>query len=167
MKTIRYATLSDVGDILTVYDSARHFMRKTGNMTQWTGGYPSREVIEADIAKACLYVCEEGDLLLGVFYFAKEDDPTYRTIYGGTWKNDRPYAVIHRIAVSDAARGKGVAGFIFDSCFAQCGNLKVDTHRDNEPMRRALEKGGFSYCGVIHLLSGEERVAYQRCEATE
>ncbi len=162
MKTIRKATSADIGDILAVYDSARHFMRETGNMTQWTGGYPSRAVVEADMEKACLYVCEEDGVLLGVFYYAEEEDPTYRTIDRGAWLNDRPYAVIHRIAMSDRARGRGVAGFIFDNCFARCPNLKIDTHRDNGPMRRALEKSGFSYCGVIYLMSGEERVAYQR-----
>ncbi len=162
MKTIRKAAAADIENILSVYDSARGFMRLTGNMTQWTGGYPSREVAEADISKESLYVCEEGGELLAVFYYAVEEDPTYRVIYDGAWLNDEPYAVIHRIAVSDAARGKGVAGFIFDSCFKQHPNLKIDTHRDNIPMQRALEKNGFKRCGIIHLLSGDERVAYQR-----
>ncbi len=77
--------------------------------------------------------------------------------------NDRPYGVIHRIAVSDAVRGRGVAGFIFDTCFAKCQNLKIDTHRDNLPMQRALEKNGFIRCGIICLANGDERIAYQRC----
>ncbi len=163
MKTIRKATVADLDSIMPVYDSARAFMRATGNMTQWDGGYPSRAIIEADILKECFYLCEEDGLLLAVFYFAEEEDPTYGTVYGGAWLNARPYAVIHRIAVSEAARGRGVAGFIFDVCFARCPNLKIDTHRDNRPMQRALEKNGFRRCGIIHLLSGDERVAYQRC----
>lgn len=163
MMTIRQATPSDIPHIRAVYDSARRFMRTTGNMTQWTGGYPSREVIEADLAKACLHVCEEDGVLLAVFYFAEEDDPTYRTIYDGAWRNDRPYAVIHRIAVSAEARGRGVAGFVFDTCFERCPNIRIDTHRDNVPMQRALLKNGFECCGIIHLLNGDERVAYQRC----
>ncbi len=162
MKTIRKAIHTDVPDILAVYESARRFMRMTGNMTQWAGHYPSREVVEGDISKECFYVCEEDGLLLAVFYCAAEEDPTYRTIYDGAWLNDRPYAVIHRIAVADSARGRGVAGFIFDACLAAYGNLKIDTHRDNRPMQRALEKSGFVRCGIIHLSSGEERIAYQR-----
>ncbi len=163
MKTIRNATEKDLPHILSLYASARNFMRQTGNMTQWTGGYPSEEVVCRDIAKKSLCLCEEDGLLLGVFYFAKEEDPTYGMIYDGAWQNDRPYAVIHRIAVSEAARGKGVAGFIFDACFERYPNLKIDTHKDNLPMQRALEKNGFVRCGIIHLFNGEERIAFQRC----
>ncbi len=162
MKTIRKAAVADIENILSVYDSARGFMRQTGNLTQWMGGYPSREVVESDISKDSLYICEEDGELLGVFYYSEGEDPTYRKIYDGAWLNDRPYAVIHRIAVSSAARGKGVAGFIFDACFEKCQNLKIDTHRDNIPMQRALEKNGFKRCGIVHLLNGDERVAYQR-----
>ncbi len=162
MKTIRKATYDDINNILAVYESARSFMRLTGNLAQWTGGYPSREIVEDNIAKESLYICEENEILLGVFYFAEEYDPTYRTIYDGEWLNDLPYAVIHRIAVSANARGKGVAGFIFNHCFKRCSNLKIDTHRDNIPMQRALEKNGFKRCGIIHLLNGDERVAFQR-----
>ncbi len=163
MKSIRKASIDDLDRILAVYESARRFMRATGNMTQWTGGYPSREVATADIAAGHAYLCEENGLLLAVFCYIEGEDPTYRIIYDGAWRNDRPYAVIHRIAVADAARGRGVAGFIFDFCFEKCKNLKIDTHRDNIPMQRALLKNGFVRCGMIYLLNGDERIAYQRC----
>ncbi len=163
MKSIRKATHDDLERILLVYSAARDFMRETGNMNQWTGGYPSREVVLADMDKGCLYLCEEEGCLLGVFYYAEEEDPTYGTIESGAWQNTLPYAVIHRIAVSSQARGKGVAGFIFDSCFARHPNLKIDTHRDNLPMQHALEKNGFRRCGIIHLANGDARLAYQRC----
>ena len=104
---------------------------------------------------------EDGEIL-GVFYYAEENDPTYDVIYDGAWQNDKPYAVIHRIAVSRDSHGKGVAAFIFDSCFARFPNLKIDTHRDNLPMQRALEKRGFVRCGIIHLANGDERIAFQR-----
>ncbi len=162
MKTIRHATLADLPRILPIYESARQFMRATGNMTQWAGGQPAPAVLEADISKKCLYLCEEENVLLAVFYYAEEEDPTYRVIYDGAWLNDRPYAVIHRVAVAAEARGKGVAGFVFDACFARCPNLRIDTHRDNIPMQHALEKQGFVRCGIIHLASGDERIAYQR-----
>ncbi len=162
MKTIRQATLSDLGAILPVYESARRFMRMTGNMTQWADGSPAPALLEANIAEGKLHVCEEDGVLLGVFYFAREEDPTYGIIYDGAWLNSRPYAVIHRMAVAEEARGRGVAGFIFDACYEAFPNLRIDTHRDNRPMQRALEKSGFRRCGIIHLLNGEERVAFQK-----
>ena len=64
-----------------------------------------------------------------------------------------------------AVPGRGAAGFCMDWCFARCPNLRMDTHRDNAPMQRALAKNGFVYCGVIRLRSdGSQRLAYQRTE---
>ena len=34
---IRLASFNDLDEILTVYDTARKFMRATGNPTQWNG----------------------------------------------------------------------------------------------------------------------------------
>lgn len=41
------------------------------------------------------------------------------------------------------------------------GNIRIDTHRDNRIMQHNILKYGFSYCGIIYLLSGDERLAYQ------
>ena len=87
-------------------------------------------------------------------------DPTYVTIYQGQWRNDAPYGVTHRICV--AAHQRGVASFCLNWCFEQCGNLKIDTHRDNTVMQNLLQKNGFVYCGIIHLANGAERLAYQK-----
>ena len=41
------------------------------------------------------------------------------------------------------------------------GNIRIDTHRDNLVMQHLLADEGFSYCGVIHCWSGDERLAFQ------
>ncbi|MBQ2733097.1 MAG: GNAT family N-acetyltransferase [Clostridia bacterium] len=150
--------------IEAIYGAARRFMRENGNMHQWINGYPDRAVIGEDIEKKRLYLCVDGEEILGVFCYFFDDDPTYAKIYDGEWKNADAYGVIHRIAVSPNAHGRHVASFCFDHCFEKCGNLKIDTHRDNIPMQRALAKNGFEYCGIIYLQSGDERLAYQRTE---
>ena len=38
----------------------------------------------------------------------------------------------------------------------------IDTHRDNKIMQHNILKHGFTYCGIIYLLSGDERLAYQK-----
>ncbi len=48
-------------------------MRSNGNMTQWTGGYPSEETIRADIDAGVGYVVEEADEE-GVAYAVEEAD---------------------------------------------------------------------------------------------
>ena len=159
---IKRAILSELSRIEDIYRGARDFMRMSGNASQWGDSYPSRELLIADISSANLYTVVENERILGVFYFRIGDDPTYLEIKDGTWKNDLPYGVIHRVAVSENAHGKGVSRFCFDFALDLCGNLKIDTHRDNAPMRRALEKYGFEYCGVICLENGDERIAFQK-----
>ena len=157
---IRVATKQDLNAVMEIYDNARAYMREQGNPTQWAGGYPSLELVSADIARGCCHVVEDEDGLAGVFYFAVEDDPTYRRIFEGKWLSDEPYAVIHRIAV--AKHGCGVAKFCFDYAFARHPSIRIDTHRDNLPMQKALAKNGFVCCGIIYLANGDERIAYQK-----
>ena len=38
---------------------------------------------------------------------------------------------------------------------------RIDTHRDNKIMQHNITKHSFTYCGIIYLLSGDERLAYQ------
>ena len=161
MFTIRKSELKDIPEMLKTFAIAVQTMRKNGNLEQWIN-YPPDGLLEKDIQAGKSYVIEANGKIAGTFYFALEEDPTYLVIDDGAWLNDKPYAVIHRIAVSRDSHGKGVAAFIFDSCFARFGNLKIDTHRDNLPMQRALEKRGFIRCGIIHLANGDERIAFQR-----
>ncbi|MBQ5456348.1 MAG: GNAT family N-acetyltransferase, partial [Prevotella sp.] len=51
---------------------------------------------------------------------------------------------------------------VFDYCFTRTTNIRIDTHRQNVIMRNVLQKYGFRYCGIIYLLDGAERLAYQR-----
>ena len=159
---IRKTEMGDLRAIMEIYDGARQYMRENGNVTQWAGGYPSEDVIREDMALGRSFVCVEGGELLGVFCFFEGEDPTYQKIYDGAWLNDRPYGVIHRIAV--ARHRGGVASFCFAHCFEKCKNLKIDTHRDNIPMQRSLAKNGFTPCGIIHLSNGDPRIAYQKAE---
>ncbi|MBQ6788677.1 MAG: GNAT family N-acetyltransferase [Clostridia bacterium] len=160
---IRLAEEREANRIKSIYEGAVSFMRSTGNTNQWTGGYPSVEIILADIRARNLYVCEEDGTWLAVFFYRHGDDPTYRVIYDGEWLNDEKYGVIHRIAVTDAARGRGVAAHCYEYALSKSGNVKIDTHRDNLPMQHSLLKNGFTYCGIIHLENGDERLAYQKC----
>ncbi len=161
--TIRHAELADLSRLLAIYADARAYMKESGNPNQWKDHYPPRELTEEDILARRLYVCVEGEEILGVFVFLKGPDPTYAVIEDGEWQNELSYHVMHRVAV--AKHGCGVARFCFDWCYAQGENLRIDTHADNLPMQSALQKAGFARCGIIHLLDGEPRVAFQKCRA--
>ena len=70
--------------------------------------------------------------------------------------------VVHRIASYPDAHG--IFSSIIDFCFSHDTNIRIDTHRDNKIMQHNLQKHGFTYCGIICLLSGNERLAYQKIE---
>jgi hypothetical protein len=146
---------------MAIFDRARRFMAETGNPTQWGNGYPQRTLIEGDIAASRSYVVTEGDIVVGSFFFAVMDDPTYHVIADGAWIDSGPYGVIHRVASSGAA--KGVLAACVSWCRARCDSIRIDTHADNRVMQGALERLGFRRCGIIFLANGDERVAYQLC----
>jgi hypothetical protein len=155
---IRNATLQDLPVIMGIYETARDFMRKSGNPTQWPDGYPSEELLRKETAEGNLYAVTEGGEIAGVFAFILGEDPTYRVIKDGAWRSDAPYGTIHRLASS--RRVKGVAKRCFDFCREKCPHLRIDTHRDNKPMQAAILAYGFRPCGIIYTHDGTERLAY-------
>ena len=110
MMEIRSTEIKDLPLVMEIYDYARAFMRATGNTTQWIDGYPSEVLIRQEIEDGHSFVCidEQGEIL-GTFCFILGDDPTYQQIYEGTWLNNEPYGVIHRLATN------GKPSFPFDS----------------------------------------------------
>lgn len=160
---IRRTTVDDIENILPIFDYARSIMRATGNHSQWTGGYPSRVLLQDDIQSNQSYVCvnDEGELLATFCFFVGED-PTYLYIEDGAWLNDLPYGVVHRLATNGKSKGMGY--FCLDWCFRKCLNLRVDTHVDNVVMQSILLKMGFKTCGTIYLKNGDKRLAFQKAE---
>ena len=149
-------------ELLRIYAAARGIMRAAGNPDQWAGGEPFPSELEEKIHDGVLYLCEEEGKPFAAFALIGGEDVTYRVIEKGQWLKDGPYYTLHRVA-SDGTR-HGVMGLITASAadIAGSADLRADTHRDNLLMQKALSKNGFVYCGIIHLLNGDERLAYQR-----
>ena len=156
---IQKANMTQLPRILEIYEKARDFMARSGNPDQWGRAYPPEEMIRQDILDGKSYVNLDGDRIRAVFYFAVEADPTYGYIEG-TWCNDEPYGVIHRIAVDGS--GKGVAAECFAFAAQRCDNIRIDTHEKNIPMQRCLAKNGFARCGIIYLEDGDPGLLIKR-----
>ncbi len=135
-------------------------MRESGNLKQWTDGYPSADVFRQDIERGVSYVVEDAGRAVATFALVPGPDVTYARIYEGEWLNDEPYYVVHRIASRQGVRG--VLRMVLDYGFQLTQNIRIDTHRDNVIMQHLMQKYGFSYCGIIYLLSGDERLAFQK-----
>ena len=157
---IRKVNASEIVDVMKIIDAARGIMRANGNMLQWADGYPDREVMMGDIFRGVCYGCEDKGVLVAVFSMIPGPDPTYSHIYGGAWLNDEPYVVIHRIA--SRPNNHGVMTALLDFCSRHSHDIRIDTHRDNTIMQHCLSNAGFTFCGIIHLADGDERLAYQR-----
>jgi len=160
---IRKTCTTDIDVLLKIFDQAKHLMQTTGNANQWINGYPSREVIENDVAGGNSYVCiDDDEEIVGTFFFSMNIEPTYEMITDGQWLNDKPYGTLHRLAGS--GKVKGIGTYCLEWCFSQHPNVRVDTHRDNRIMQSILKKNGYRECGIIHLASGAPRLAFQKCE---
>ncbi len=160
-RTIRKAAVWDLPVIRRLIESGRKLMRENGNPLQWGDHHPSNRQFQHDIAQGCSYLLLQDGAPIATFAFIPGPDDTYAKIYQGSWlEAGRPYHVIHRVAREHGVHG--VMRDIFDYCFSVADNIRIDTHRDNTLMQRALVHAGFSYRGIIFLASGDERLAYQK-----
>lgn len=158
---IRKSTLEDLPVILNLRDQAREIMRSYGNVNQWPEGYPRDEVFQKDIEASFSHVmADPTGVIVGTFALIPGPDIAYQVIYDGQWLNDEPYYVIHRIASTPDSHG--ILDALLDYCEALSPNIRIDTHKDNVIMINGLKKRGYQYCGIIHLLNGDERLAFQK-----
>ncbi len=160
-RIIREARPADMADIMKVMDAAKTIMRQSGNMHQWGAGYPSEAVITSDMEGGGGFVIVDDGEVVGYFAFLPSPEPTYANIYEGAWLDDtQPYHVVHRMASYPQVHG--IFSSIMDYCLSRDGNIRIDTHRDNTIMQHNIAKHGFTYCGIIYLANGDERLAYQK-----
>ena len=158
---IRAAHTGDLKAIMAVLEAAKGIMRADGNAGQWVNGYPSEEVIMKDIESNYGFIAEEIDgRIVAYFAFIPSPEPTYNYIEGGSWLNEAPYHVVHRIGSYPEVHG--VFRAIMAWCFSKEPNIRIDTHKDNHIMQHCIAGYGFTYCGIIYLASGDQRLAYQK-----
>ena len=157
---IRLADKADAAAVADLYDRARQIMRAQGNCSQWTDDYPGLQTALQDIRIKTLYV---NDNCTAVMALIPGPDPTYAVIPDGQWKDDSPYAVIHRIASIEPGQGRK----LIEYGLQKYGHLRIDTHEDNSGMRHLLKKMGFECCGTIICRDGTPRLAYEISEVPD
>lgn len=167
---IRKSREEDLERMMEIYRRARVFMAENGNPNQWGPTcWPPEELLRSDIRKGCSYVCTDDDgTVIGTFFFVYGPDiePTYRDITEGSWIDDSPYGVVHRIA-SDIPRS-GAGAFSLQWAYERCGHLRIDTHGDNTVMQNLLRKLGFVHCGTIYVEEDDyPRLAFEKSKLTE
>lgn len=162
----RKAVKSDIDNIIHIIKQAQDYFRKYG-IDQWQNNYPNYNVIKRDIENNNSYVLLKDNIVIGTVAVIFDGEKTYETIYDGKWLSYGEYATIHRLAVDSNYKGLGIASLILKNIEEVClkrniFSIKVDTHKENIPMQKFLEKNGFKYCGIIYLEDNSMRIAYEK-----
>lgn len=161
---LREATFLDLPIIWEIIQQAIE-QRKNDGSEQWQNGYPNEQTIHQDITKGYAYVVVDNDVPIAYAAIILGVEPAYNNI-NGKWLTNGDYIVVHRVATSTAAKGRGVATFLFKAVEEICvkqkiHSIKVDTNFDNAPMIKILDKLNYTYCGEI-TISGEVFKAYEK-----
>jgi len=161
---LRKANFSEASVIWTILQEAIE-QRKHDGSDQWQNGYPNEHTVHDDITKGYAYVLIDNEVIVAYAAIIFGIEPAYNDIKG-KWLTYGDYVVVHRVATSNAAKGKGIATHLFrmleDLCLQrEVYSIKVDTNFDNIPMLKIMDKLDYTYCGEI-FFSGAPRKAYEK-----
>lgn len=161
---LRKAKPSEEGIIWEILQQAIEQRRLDGS-EQWQQGYPNEQTVRDDINEGYAYVLTDDGQVVAYAAIIFGIEPAYNEIEG-QWLTNGDYAAIHRVATSNAVKGKGVATRLFQMIEQLCiekkvFSIKVDTNFDNAPMLRILEKLNYTYCGEIFFI-GAPRKAFEK-----
>ena len=107
----------------------------------------------------------ESGHILGYLCIDYDGEPAYDTLRG-KWNTSEPYVVVHRMALSDSARGKGISHQVFHlvenmSRARGIHSFRIDTDAGNQKMQHILKKNGFTFCGTIQF-DNSEKIAFDK-----
>lgn len=160
----RHAMPADLADIMGVLRQAREYQLSCGNC-QWREGYPSESIIATDIAGGQAVVLAAAGRVAGYAVLVAADSG-YRDIPLFGADDGSQWCVIHRLALGDRARGRGLGRWFLaaltDHAFRQgMAEVRIDTGEDNRPMRHLAESLGYEYLGEAEFTWGG-RVVYRK-----
>ncbi len=163
---IRKTKLTDIDDIMVIINDGKKYLASLGSV-QWQNGYPNESSFENDINNDESYVLvDDNDIIVGCMALSFRGESTYDVI-DGAWITDRPYGVIHRIAIDNSKKGQGLANRLLEEAekIALENNIlsmRIDTHEKNESMIKWITRNGFTYCGSIIVSDKTPRVAFEK-----
>ena len=166
--TFLKACIDDLPSIMKIVGEAQNYLASL-NINQWVGGYPNDKLMLNDIANNESYIVKnEHNNIVGIAMLTTQLEQTYNIIEG-KWltADDAKYGAIHRIAVGESYRGKGVAKFIISESENyliknNIESMRIDTHEDNNGMQALLKNLDYIYCGIIYLEDGDKRLAFEK-----
>jgi len=165
---LRLSTTADVPEIMILINDAKTYLASQ-SIDQWQNGYPNAEQVENDIKNKESYVLvNDENKVMATAMFTTKKEPTYKVIDGSWIENEnKPYGVVHRMAIKSAFRKFGLATFMFHEFHLQLlekniKSLKIDTHEENLGMQSLIKKLGYQYCGIIYTNYNAKRMAFEK-----
>ena len=159
---IRKAKLPEIPEILELTRACGKDMISRG-IYQWNELYPSRTVLENDVARGELYLLEDASGLLGIIALTPEMDKEYESVSWLTPNQGNLY--VHRLAIDPSYQGLGYAQQLmtFAESFARDENyasIRLDTFSQNPRNQRFYEQRGYSRLGNVYFPKQSEYPFY-------
>lgn len=154
---IELATIEDYESILAFYDDVTDRTPDMECFARWQKRkHPSIDGIRAYIEEGSMYLYKENDTIVGAMAVTMYQGEDYHAIKWSQQVFDNEAAVIHILAVSPDAQGKGIGSeMIREAIRLGWTNgmkaIRLDALASNTPAHRIYKSLGFEYRGKQHL----------------
>lgn len=151
---IRLATHKDVPTCVSISRACGDFLRANG-IDQWTPDYPNESILIQDVNAQSLYILEVESTIVGMVVINEIQDPEYLQL---NWKtsSSSKNLVVHRLAVSPDAQGKGFAQQLMSFVEGLAkekyyDSIRLDTFSRNKRNQQFYQQRGYELIGEVYL----------------
>lgn len=151
---LEHAKMKEINECYAILDSGREFQKAQG-FVQWDEEYPTFNLVKEDIENKIGYVYKIDGFIAAYMAITFDIEPAYNEI-DGAWRKDEKYCVIHRMAIHEKYRNKGLTTKIFKEVEKLCIEkniyyMRIDTDFPNKRMQHVFIKNGYVECGTINF----------------
>ncbi|CDZ75143.1 hypothetical protein ING2D1G_1003 [Peptoniphilus sp. ING2-D1G] len=156
----RKALSKDLAIINKIFKEGSEYLKNSG-VDQWQGDTVPVAENEKDF-----YVLEDLGEVVAVG-LVMDYDLQYDIIYDGHWHYEENYLAVHKLATNKRFRRRGCATKLLKeiedlAMDSDIYVIRIDTHNDNLPMNNLLLKSGYKRAGIVELIDGGIRNAYDK-----
>ncbi len=154
---LELATQQDFEPIIAFYDDVMERTPEIATYARWSKGkHPTIEGIRAYINEGSMYLYRKQGAIVGAMAVTMYQGDDYHAIDWSQQVPDDKVAVIHILAVSPDAQGKGIGSEMIREAIHLAQNngmqaVRLDALASNTPAHRIYERLGFEYRGQQHL----------------
>ena len=161
---INKATAQEIDSVMSLIRDAIQKMHNEG-IHQWGEYYPTREIFLADIAASSLYTARIENSIAGIIVLDEEQASQYQSL---TWVDKTgKVLVIHRLCVSPAFQGQGIAKKFmqFAEDYAhknKYNSIRLDAFTKNKISVGLYDSLGYQSRGSVSFMAGTMSYCYEK-----